>query len=233
MIFLIIKRKVWKYNRKIRLLQVIRVRFKEAPLNSECPAPLNSECPCILKNTVLFYNRESFPSQTRSPAPSHPASSTTYSSGSSYLEVHILFLFPGPPLKPKESTAIIVNTASVSCRKNAVSFFFFKFIFIYLVELGLSCGMHVRSSSLARDQTPSALRVWSLNHCATRQVPKVSFFSPSCCSNLGRSIPRSIPHQAPSDRSQFFASFRKMPSIEQLIAHATPAVILWGYFLLE
>lgn len=61
----------------------------------------------------------------------------------------------------------------------------------------------------------------------------VSFFSPSCCSNLERSIPRLTSHWGPRDRNQFFTNFRKRPSTETLIVHTTPACILWGYFLLE
>ena len=51
----------------------------------------------------------------------------------------------------------------------------------------------------------------------------VSFFSPSCYSNLERSISRSTSHQGPSDRSQFFTNFRKRPSTEKLIIYTTPA----------
>ena len=41
----------------------------------------------------------------------------------------------------------------------------------------LSCGMHVGSISLTRDQTwAPALGAWSLNHCTTREVPgEISF----------------------------------------------------------
>ena len=38
----------------------------------------------------------------------------------------------------------------------------------------LSCGMHVGSSSLTRDQTP-ALGGWSPIHCTTREVPPAVF----------------------------------------------------------
>ena len=40
----------------------------------------------------------------------------------------------------------------------------------------LSCGMRVGSSSLARiEPGPPALRAQSLNHCATREVPRKPF----------------------------------------------------------
>ena len=39
----------------------------------------------------------------------------------------------------------------------------------------LSCGMHVASSSLIRDQTPHALGAWSLNPWTTREAPKHCF----------------------------------------------------------
>ena len=46
----------------------------------------------------------------------------------------------------------------------------------------LSCGMHVESSSLTRDQTQApALGVWSLIHCTTSEVPSFIFLNSIIC----------------------------------------------------
>lgn len=165
----------------ILIFELLKEKNQTVANNRSTPqrSPAQFKMPMCTNEYSAVLNRESFPKPDQVSCPQSPCNlDTTYPTPKAPTLRQASF-FPSQALlsNPKASTVFIVNTAFVSCRKNAVS-----------------------------------------------------FFSPSCCSNVERSIPRLTSPQGPvCDRNQFFTNFRKRPS-EKLMVHTTPAFILQSYF---
>ena len=74
--------------------------------------------------------------------------------------------------------------------------FFFKYIFIYLAVLGLSCGMWDLVPPPGIKLRPPALGMRSLSHWITRDIPLLSFLK---CHPTSRSF-----WQYPSDQDSLW-----------------------------